>query len=130
MICYVDASFRDNKSYHAFTIKDWNGRILFEKKFRGFETKSTEAELGTMIKALQFIREKGFKKVRILTDCLSIVEGVRNGGHENIDVSYLKFLLRETNSTIKWIPRKANKRCDSLCRNVYKRKIKRGLLIK
>jgi len=130
MICFVDASYRNNKSYHAFTIKDWNGKTMFERSFQGFESRAVQAELATIIKALQFIRKKNFKNVRIMTDCLNIVESVREGkSHEGLDVEYLNFLLRDTGSKIKWVSRKANRRTDYLCKNVHKPRIKKGLLI-
>lgn len=129
MIAETDASLKDGYSTHSFWLKDWKGKTLFEKRFNGIETKSTEAELHTIIKLLQFINEREMVKVRIYTDCKHIVDATTNINKGKIDVTYLKHLLKITNSKLIWTPRDNNKRCDENCKlSKYEFKKRKGLI--
>ena len=129
MRAITDASVKGGKSTHSYILQTWEGKIIKERKFTGFADKPSEAELQTIETLLQYCLDKGFDKIKIYTDCQSIVNAIKNDRNENIDVTYLKFLLKQTNSKLRWVKRDKVARCDYNCRNVFKPRIKKGKLI-
>lgn len=127
MKCYVDASYnhKTGKSSHAFRMMTWDNKVIAQRTFTSYEDRSTESELHTIIRALQYALDKGFRGLKIFTDAKHIVESVKSENKNKINVDYLKFLLRATNSTLKFVTRDRNKGCDFLTRNVNKHKMRR-----
>lgn len=129
MRAITDASVKGGRSTHSYILQTWEGKIIKERKFTGLADRSTEAEMNTIEALLKYCLDKGFTKIKIYTDCKPIVEAVNDGKNKNMDITYLVYLLKQTNSKLRWVKRDKVSRCDYNCRNVFKPRIKKGKLI-
>lgn len=127
MKCYVDASYnpKTGKSSHAFRLMTWDNKVIAQRTFTSYEDKSSESELHSIIKALQYALDKGFKGLKIFTDAKTIVSSVKSKNNTKSNIVYLRYLLKVTNSTLKFVTRDKNMGCDYLTRNVNKHKMRR-----
>lgn len=129
MRAITDASVKNGRSTHSYCLTTWNGKVIAERKFNGLADRSTEAELNTIECLLKYCLDKGFNKIKIYSDCQRVVDAVNNGTNKGIDVTYLKHLLKVTNSKLRWTSRKNVTRCDRNCKNVGKRKFIKGKIV-
>ncbi|MCM3387218.1 hypothetical protein M3649_03615 [Ureibacillus chungkukjangi] len=119
MIAYTDTSVKGNITTISYVLMSWKGRTIKKESFKGLEDKSFQSEIDSIIKLLTYCSKKNYKGVRIFTDCKNIqlmLDGEIKG---SVDISYLKHLLRLTESKVKYKNRKHNK-AHKLCYNHMK----------
>lgn len=123
---YTDASYKDGVSSHHYYIMKGNRRIK-RRTFIGIDETSMKAEATSIIKALQWVDKKGWYNVTVFTDCLPLVNGIRNKAFNNEDYRYIDFLLMKTRSKLKKRSREDLEivKADTECRKMMATKMRR-----
>ncbi len=118
MFAHTDMSLNRQRgiSTHSYIVRTYKGRKLKEVSYISHETDTIKAEMDSLVKLLNWCNSKKIKNVRIYTDSKAIVDAIHGNINHKFDVSYLKYMLKITNSKIKWKTRKRNTEADKLCK--------------
>lgn len=107
---------RRKVSTHTYILRTYKGRKLKEVTYISNETDTVQAEMDSIVKLLNWCNGKKMSGIRIYTDNSSIVNAVNGIYNHKFDVSYLKHMLRITDSKLKWKSRRKNSEADRLCK--------------
>lgn len=132
MIAYTDGGFNPKRNYsrHAYIIMDDNNKVIKKRKFKGFESNSINSEIRSIEKLLQDMIHEDVNGMVIYSDCKYLVDTINKGHNNLIKCDYLKYLLKSSGASLKWINRSKNKLADKMVHRVGRPKVRKGLLIK
>jgi hypothetical protein len=119
MLAYTDASVGDVLSYHSYVLLK-NNEVILQNCIIKNDTDSVYAELRSVVYLLLECEKLNLKNIIIHTDCPNVVT------LSEIHLKYgelkktINSLLVKTNSKLKWISRKFNKKAHKICDSVIK----------
>lgn len=119
---FTDASFKDGVSTHHWRVVNDKQKVIKRRTFKSTDLNNNDAELTSIISAIQWIEKKGYKKVTIFTDSKNCVDKL-NGESDKDSIKYVQWLLKGSKIKIKWrgskhyFIKQADKSCKELLKN-------------
>ena len=119
MQAYTDASVGEGYAVHSYILMD-DEKITLKGLMKSGIEKTHLAELTSVIALLLHCQRNSINNITINTDSKSILELKETSTKHGKFIIWMRYLLRLTGSSIRWISRKENKVADKMCRDAVK----------